>query len=1072
MKMKKSILPVLLAVALATAACTSNTKRQAATLSDDSLYTTFRDPGHEWRGKPFWSWNGRLEKDELIRQLHIFKEMGMGGAFLHSRVGLKTEYLGQEWFDLTNAVADEAEKIGMEAFLYDEDRWPSGSAGGMVTENPAYRMNFVTLYTMPAEEFKWDNDSIVSAFVCKLDGIDYSELERLTPESDMTRYAGRTVLKFQHETEKCSDGYNGTTYLDPMNREATDRYIYLTHDQYEKHCGARLGGNIQGIFTDEPHRGGLFTSHESKTDGVTSGIHHIPWTPKLPKEYKKTYGEDLTAELPKIFLRENGERVNDAKWQYCDLVQTLFLKNFAKPQYDWCTKHNMIYTGHVLHENSFSNQVTMQGSLMRFYEYQHNPGVDMLTEHDNSYWVVKQLSSAARQLDKKWLLSELYGCTGWQFNFANHKAVGDWQALFGINVRCHHLSWYTMEGEAKRDYPASIFYQSPWWKEYKYVEDYFSRLGVMLNQGAPVCDLLIVNPIESVMSQVSVKSFNGLGASAPEIVSMEQKYADLFHWLAGERIDFDYGDEEMMGRLSSVGKDAEGNPVFNVGHASYRTVLVGNMETMRETTLKALQKFEVAGGKVIFAGEAPKFVNAVASEAPAQLAAQSIRIDYAQKPIVETVKSLIRPVVQVTDASGNDMKNVFGQVRQDGDRYYVVLMSMDRGRKFDSVTVTLPFAGEVTLWDCKTGDVWKQPTVSSGAEGSKILTSFEPNEEKVYTISAASPAFARQMPVITEKSRISLPDTYDYTLNEPNICVLDVATWQIDEQPAQPLTEIMKIDQAVRKHFDLRPRGGEMVQPWYAEKTDGVNYQKPLGVLKMQFPFDVAVMPSDTLFLCLETPDRFTAVINGRKLSMEQSAGWFIDNSIRKFAVPTNYLQQGRNTVELIANFSRNLDLEALYLIGDFGVELKGIQRTLTKLPAKLKVGDIATQGLPFYSGAVCYQIGNLPKPAAGERIMLQMPGFDGGCIELNNDYAHQICGWAPYQMDVTQVAEKGDVAQLNVVLTRRNTFGPLHALPARAGAYGPWNWRTEGGSFTMDQYTLLPAGLTQQPTLVIDDVK
>ena len=457
-------------------------------------------------------------------------------------------------------MADEAEKIGMEAFLYDEDRWPSGSAGGMVTENPAYRMNFVTLYTMPAEEFKWDNDSIVSAFVCKLDGIDYSELERLTPESDMTRYAGRTVLKFQHETEKCSDGYNGTTYLDPMNREATDRYIYLTHDQYEKHCGARLGGNIQGIFTDEPHRGGLFTSHESKTDGVTSGIHHIPWTPKLPKEYKKTYGEDLTAELPKIFLRENGERVNDAKWQYCDLVQTLFLKNFAQPQYDWCTKHNMIYTGHVLHENSFSNQVTMQGSLMRFYEYQHNPGVDMLTEHDNSYWVVKQLSSAARQLDKKWLLSELYGCTGWQFNFANHKAVGDWQALFGINVRCHHLSWYTMEGEAKRDYPASIFYQSPWWKEYKYVEDYFSRLGVMLNQGAPVCDLLIVNPIESVMSQVSVKSFNGLGASAPEIVSMEQKYADLFHWLAGERIDFDYGDEEMMGRLSSVGKDAEGNP--------------------------------------------------------------------------------------------------------------------------------------------------------------------------------------------------------------------------------------------------------------------------------------------------------------------------------------------------------------------------------------------------------------------------------------------------------------------------------------------------------------------------------
>ena len=103
----------------------------------------------------------------------------------------------------------------------------------------------------------------------------------------------------------------------------------------------------------------------------------------------------------------------------------------------------------------------------------------------------------------------MYGCTGWQFDFENHKAVGDWQALFGINLRCQHLSWYTMEGEAKRDYPASIFFQSPWWKQYKYVEDYFSRLGVMLNQGAPVCDVLVVNPIESVWSQVCVRSFNG-----------------------------------------------------------------------------------------------------------------------------------------------------------------------------------------------------------------------------------------------------------------------------------------------------------------------------------------------------------------------------------------------------------------------------------------------------------------------------------------------------------------------------------------------------------------------------------
>ena len=214
------------------AGCGSNGSEQPPTLSDDSLYATFRDPGNEWRGKPFWSWNGRLEKDELIRQLHVFKEMGMGGAFLHSRVGLKTEYLGPEWFDLTNAVVDEAARLGMEAYLYDEDRWPSGSAGGMVTEDPALRMNFVELQTMPAEQFRWDNDSIVSAFACDLDGIDYSNLQRLTPESNMADYAGKTVLKFQHKTFRGSDGYNGNTYIDVFNPKATERFIELTHEQY------------------------------------------------------------------------------------------------------------------------------------------------------------------------------------------------------------------------------------------------------------------------------------------------------------------------------------------------------------------------------------------------------------------------------------------------------------------------------------------------------------------------------------------------------------------------------------------------------------------------------------------------------------------------------------------------------------------------------------------------------------------------------------------------------------------------------------------------------------------------
>ena len=80
------------------------------------LIKLFENPTNEYRGKPFWSWNGELDKEELLRQLSVIKEMGLGGFFIHSRAGLMTEYLGEEWFDLVNAVTDEGEKLGLESW--------------------------------------------------------------------------------------------------------------------------------------------------------------------------------------------------------------------------------------------------------------------------------------------------------------------------------------------------------------------------------------------------------------------------------------------------------------------------------------------------------------------------------------------------------------------------------------------------------------------------------------------------------------------------------------------------------------------------------------------------------------------------------------------------------------------------------------------------------------------------------------------------------------------------------------------------------------------------------------------
>lgn len=70
-------------------------------------------------------------------------------------------------------------------------------------------------------------------------------------------------------------------------------------------------------------------------------------------------------------------------------------------------------------------------------------------------------------------------------------------AALGVTVRVPHLTWYTMKGSAKRDYPASIGAHSPWYTEFPLLEEHFARLNTVLTRGRPVVRIAVIHPIES-----------------------------------------------------------------------------------------------------------------------------------------------------------------------------------------------------------------------------------------------------------------------------------------------------------------------------------------------------------------------------------------------------------------------------------------------------------------------------------------------------------------------------------------------------------------------------------------------
>lgn len=1040
MHFNRFILPAAASMLLvASVSCSQGEK--TARLSDSELAAQFADPSNDWRGKPFWSWNGKLEKDELIRQVGVMKDMGFGGYFMHSRVGLATEYLGEEWFDLINAVADAGEQEGMVNYLYDEDRWPSGTAGGYVTMKPEYRLHKMMMTSFPKSADMVLADTLAAVFTCNLDGNSFSDLQKVATVDEAMASKGETVLAFYIQESERSNFYNGYTMADEMNREATDYYISLTHEAYKKNCGDRLGNSISGIFTDEPHRGLIFNNEAS-----------ISWTAKMPEEYASRFGGDIIADLPYIFLHPEGRTYDKAKWKYVELAQELFLENFVKPQADWCKANGIAYTGHFLHEECLSAQVMCQGSLMRDYEYQDIPGIDNLTQYWRSYWVGKQISSVAHQTGKKRILSELYGCSGWQMSFEDYKEAGDWEALFGINLRCPHLSWYTMKGEAKRDYPASINFQSGWYKDFKYVEDYYARLGLLIAQGQPACDLLVINPIESVFAQVSVDAFNGLTPRSESMHRIEGRYKDLFNWIQGSHFDFDYGDEAIMDHLASVSKQG-GVPVLKVGEMAYKAVLVGNMATMRSSTLALLKKFAAAGGKIILAGEAPSMVDVEESdEASSFLAQNALATDYTREGVEKALEATISRMANVTVAgkSGEESR-ILCQVRKDADRMTYVFMSMDMNNAINGVDITLPAAGEVSLWDCRTGKVTALGNSSDKGE-TKVSVDFPPLQEYVYVVTDQPVGEPAVEAAASEFKTADAQGLYEYALNEPNVLPLDMVTFKAEGLNVTKETEILKADRMIRKNFGLNYRGGDMLQPWFFKKFIG-DSKPSYGPVELAYSFNIGVMPKSDIFLCIEGAEDFKVFVNGSEISTE-TAAWWIDPCYSKVALDKSMLKVGKNVITLATDFTEDKNLEAMYIVGDFGVGLSGEKTVITTLPEKLALGDVMTQGLPFYSGVVSYNFGDV------KASKVQAPDFGGACLKVRRGEQSNMVAFAPYVQDVPQ--GDGDL-WFDVVLTRRNTFGPLHVVPAKTYSVGPETFVTQGASFS-DSYSTLPAGLLKLP--------
>ena len=241
---------------------------------------------------------------ELGSGIEIFHQMGMGGFHMHVRTGLKNQYLSDEYMELIKACVDKAKSEDMLAWLYDEDRWPSGAAGGLVTKDKQYRARNLMFTSKKEAEAYTDNDSraeggrsgegkLLACYDVVLDKDGYLEYyKRINDEDEATGTKWYAFLEIHQQ----SSWYNDQSYLDTLNKNAVEKFVEVTHEKYKEKVGDEFDGTVPAIFTDEPQftrKMVLGNSFDTETDIM------MPWTDKVPEIYKETYGEDIFDTLVK-----------------------------------------------------------------------------------------------------------------------------------------------------------------------------------------------------------------------------------------------------------------------------------------------------------------------------------------------------------------------------------------------------------------------------------------------------------------------------------------------------------------------------------------------------------------------------------------------------------------------------------------------------------------------------------------------------------------------------------------------------------------------------------------------------
>ncbi|NQT89039.1 hypothetical protein HQ560_19880 [bacterium] len=920
---------------------------------------------------PFWFWNGDQSEAEITRQLELARAGGLRGMAVHARAGNRTEYMSERWLALVRHACSEARRLGLEIWLYDEEGYPSGSVGGRLpARGEQYQQHALAYAYVTAAEAAQD-PHLVRAFAADDLAVPVAPAS-LPPDTEVLAFS-KTCLPH---------------YVDTLDRDVLEAFLDMTHRPYAEALSEFFGNTVTAVYTDDLNHLLVHGGHDP----------YLSYTDALEDVFRQRFGYSLLDRLPALV--ENVPDNGRVRIDYRRTVLRLFLDNFVEPMRQWCDRHGVLLTGHLSgDEGTMLQAICRFTAPMPFYEHETVPGIDdfLVGMHDSGYLrrcfnrlgfsgvlLCKQATSVANQLKEGRCGSEVLTSLGWGVPVRQQMAQLHFQHGLGVNLITHHDFSYATEGLTKRDHPASYFFQQPWYAENPALHDAMARTSQLVARGRCAARVLVLHPVTSGWLAVDGAAMDGAfvcrhPGALPGTESVEADFAALSLGLLQRRVDFEYGDEELLARHGDVR-----NGTLTVGAGAYDTVILPPMSNILSTTLDLLQRFDAEGGASLITGDGPRLLDGGPWDGAI-------------------------PGRRVQDLADEDLPTHLDVVCSPSDGPDETLLHTRR------------VGGHLEYFLINFADAARTLTLGARLDGYSL---YDPQTDRIVEHDGGvPPAFALHplacchlLPGETVASpRVALADT----LFAPDL--LD----SLRPLPTQPhVTVEAENENALILDAGLLDDGSRVL-------FHGSATSVPAGA-RVMIPIDVPD-PTVVTRLYAENPDRLALAVNGEALRLDALEPHPATQDLLGIRLD-GLLRPGRNGIALTSPGDR---LETMVLTGRFGVRLvesaDGCRAELAE--TSLGLGDLTEQGLPFYWGAVRARFA-FQLDAAPARCWLDLGETDGVVRIFVNGQDVGLRYGAPWLFNISDAVRDG-ANRVEAVLrnTAQNFFGPHRAAEGGSGA-------------------------------------